>query len=110
MEMVMDMFLHVTQHAELFAHQASLIIMGVRVGSILLGRMYYFEYWWALLWVSFLRMNNSSMLFTIMIRRFLYYNLPSGLRFLTAMEENSLTLKVPIITNLRANMGLTTNI
>lgn len=39
------------------------------------------------------RINNASLIFTVFIRRFIYYAMPESLRSLVSMEETNLTLK-----------------
>lgn len=48
-----------------------------------------FGFWWALLILGLLRVNNSSMFVTVLVRRYIYYCLPKSLRFMTSMEQNS---------------------
>lgn len=59
--------------------------------------------------MAFIRINDSSMLVTIMVRRFLYYNCPSIFKPISSMEENSRNLKVNDNKS-RPNMGVITNI
>lgn len=60
----------------------------------MLGTVYQFHFWWALILVSFFRLNNSSMYVTIFFRRYFYYCLPKCFRPITAMSERSWVLKV----------------
>ena len=73
----------------------------------MLSRISFYEFWWSLLAMACIRINDASMLVTIMIRRFLYYNCPSIFKPISSMEENSKTLKVKNKYRIRLNMVAT---
>jgi hypothetical protein len=94
LELVYDLFLNMSQWSELYIHQAYLLIIGTRVGVLLILKWDQFEFWYLLLVVGLLRINNMSMIITVFIRRQLFYKSPKFLEPLFHMNENSYALKV----------------
>lgn len=69
------------------------MIIGTRAGTLIIGEMTRFDYWFCLFFLIIFRFNNASMAFTVFIRRSIYYGMPETLRPLFSMEETSVTLK-----------------
>lgn len=93
-ETTTDFMLNHSQYAELYVYQAYMMLVGVRVGVLMLVPCDLFQFWFCLLVLAFFRMNNSSLFATILVRRFIYYQSPTCIRPITAMDEVSQALKV----------------
>jgi hypothetical protein len=52
-----------------------------------------FEFWYLVIMTGLIRLNNSSLYLTVLIRRQLYYLSPKVLKALFAMDETPLGLK-----------------
>ena len=70
-----------------------MIIIGTRVGTLVIGSFTRFDYWFCVFFLIIFRINNASIVLTVFVRRFIYYAMPESFRPLVSMEETNSTLK-----------------
>ncbi|CAD8127595.1 unnamed protein product [Paramecium sonneborni] len=93
MEIFMDLSLSITKYSELYIYQGQLLIIGTRVGTLIQADMARFDFWFCLFFLIMFRINNISMVFTVFLRRVIYYATPDSLKPFVSMEETNLTRK-----------------
>lgn len=52
-----------------------------------------FDFWFCLFFLIMFRINNISLVFTVFLRRVIYYAFPDSLKPFVSMEETNLTTK-----------------